>query len=288
MQSKRKTILTILLFCFVIACFAIASLPYLQKTDPPAADGRLELRFLDVGQGDSTLVVCDGHAMLIDGGPAKSSDRIYATLKQLQIDHLDYIVATHPHNDHVGGLSGALNYASVGMALSPVPEADGRAFQSFLKYLRQQNVEITVPSPGDTFSLSSASFTVLAPLDMVSEMNSNSIVLRLTYGGFHALFTGDAESDEEQSILQSDCDLQSDVLKVGHHGGLDACSEDWLRKVSPKISVISSGAGNEYGHPSEQTIRRLESVGSEVLRTDQLGDILIVVLPDGTISRPEG
>lgn len=288
MQSKRKTILTILLFCFVIACFAIASLPYLRKSDPPAADGRLELRFLDVGQGDSTLVVCDGHAMLIDGGPAKSSDRIYATLKQLQIEHLDYIVATHPHNDHVGGLSGALNYASVGTALSPVPEADGRAFQSFLKYLRQQDVEITVPSPGDTFSLGSASFTVLAPLDMVSEMNSNSIVLRLTYGGFHALFTGDAESDEEQSILQSGCDLQSDVLKVGHHGGSDACGEDWLRKVSPKVSVISSGAGNEYGHPSEQTIRRLESSGSEVLRTDQLGDILIIVSPDGTISRPEG
>lgn len=281
MKVQRRGLWTFLLFCFVLLCFAIASIPYFRKDPTPAEDGSLELHFLDVGQGDASLIICDGHAMLIDGGDASSSRKVYAALKDLGIQNLDYIISTHPHDDHAGGLAGALNYAEADVAISPVTESDGSGFQSFLKYLKQQGTDITVPKPGDQFPLGSATFTILAPSHISDNQNCNSIVLRLSYGDFSALFTGDAEIEEEQEILQSGRELKANVLKVGHHGGADASGSDFLSAVRPSIAVISCGEGNEYGHPARQTILRLESVNASVLRTDLMGDITIVVQPNG-------
>ena len=277
---KWKRLLTFLLFSAVLFCFAIASLPYFRGNDMQSEG--LELHFIDVGQGDASLVLCDGHAMLIDGGTPGSSRTIYTYLQQHKIDHLDYIVASHAHDDHVGGLAGALNAAKADHALSPVTQADGRAFQSFLKYLDQQGVSITVPAPGDTFSLGSASFQILGPIRDTTNVNDTSLVIRLTYGSFHALFTGDAGTQEEQDILQSRASLRSDVLKVGHHGSADASGEAWLQAVRPKTAVISCGVNNEYGHPASQTVSRLEAIGTEILRTDQMGDIVIRAAQDGS------
>ena len=284
MQQKKKWSLTILLFAFVIVCFAIAAIPALRNDSRPSPDGNLQLHFLNVGQGDSTLILCDGHAMLIDGGDLSSSRKVYTYLKDLNVRHLDYIIATHPHDDHTGGLSGALNFADAETALSPVAEADCAGFRNFLKYLNEKNIPITVPRPGESYALGSAKFVILAPTHLTDDWNNSSIVLRLTYGDYHALFTGDAELQEEQDLLSSRKQISANVLKVGHHGGNDASGADFLDAVSPRIAVISCGAGNEYGHPSRQTLLRLESVGASVLRTDQMGDIVISVQPNGFYS----
>lgn len=281
---RIKKWMTFALLALVVICIAIASRPYFQAQHDAAPDGSLELHFIDVGQGDAALILCDGHAMLIDGGTPKNSSRIYHYLQTHEIKHLDYIIATHPHDDHVGGLAGALNFAEADTAFCSVSQAEGRAFQSFIKYLDQQGTALSVPAPGEKYSLGSAEFSFLAPLRESEKMNNNSLVIRLTYGSFCAMFMGDAEIDEESDLLASHSPLNCNLLKVGHHGSANASSEAFLSAASPELAVISCGKNNEYNHPSAQTLERLSALGSEILRTDQSGDIVVTVWPDGMCS----
>ncbi|MBQ8003991.1 MAG: MBL fold metallo-hydrolase, partial [Oscillospiraceae bacterium] len=188
--------------------------------------------------------------------------------------YLDYIVATHEHEDHVGGLAGALNLANVGTVYCPVTSADTTAFSNFTNALAKLGKKITVPTPGTTFKLGDATVTILAPLSMEHDTNNNSIVLRITYGETSFLFTGDMERDEEQDILNSGRDISSTVLKVGHHGSENGSTYPFLREVMPKYAVISVGAGNSYGHPTDAVLSRLRDSGAEILRTDLVGDII--------------
>ena len=232
-----------------------------------------EVYFLDVGQADSALVLCDGHAMLIDGGNAADSQLVYSFLKNHQVNRLDCIVCTHAHEDHVGGLAGALNYATVSTAYCPVTSYDSRAFESFVKYLDRQGVSITVPRAGDTFSLGSAQAQIVGPIRPSDEPNNTSIVLRIVYGGTSFLFTGDAEREEEQDILEAGYPLNSTVLKVGHHGSDTSTSYPFLREIMPRYAVISVGEGNSYGHPAEAALSRLRDAGVTVYRTALQGEI---------------
>ena len=246
-----------------------------QNTSDVLPEGSsFEVHFIDVGQGDAALVLCDGQAMLIDGGEATASSKIYAYLKNHQVNYLDYIVATHAHSDHIGGLSGALNYAMVGTALCPVTDYDSKTFNSFVKYLGRQNVAITVPQAGGTFSLGSAAVQVLAPQKAYEEPNDTSIVLKISYGEISFLFTGDAERTAEDDILDVGYDLSATVLKVGHHGSDTSTSYPFLREIMPEYAVISVGADNPYGHPTEATLSRLRDAGAAVYRTDLQGTII--------------
>lgn len=241
-----------------------------------AADGGFAVHFIDVGQADSALVLCDGKSMLIDGGNAADSSLIYAYLEDLGVDYLDYIVCTHAHEDHVGGLSGALNYAKIGTALAPVTEYNSKVFKNFVKYVEQQGKEITVPSAGDSFALGSAQVDVFGPINPSDDPNNTSIVLKVTYGETSFLFTGDAERAEEQDILDAGYPLQSTVLKVGHHGSDSSTTYPFLREVMPEYGVISVGKDNSYGHPTEDTLSRLRDADVTVYRTDELGHIVCV------------
>lgn len=232
------------------------------------------IHFLDVGEGDSSLILCDGHAMLIDGGTSENSSKIYSYLKTQGITYLDYVVCTHPHADHAGGLSGALNYAKVGTALSPVATSDNASFNNFVKYLTRQGVQITVPASGSTYSLGSATFRILGPLSSSENINNKSLVFRMEYGSTSFLFAADAERDEELSILQSNAQLKSTVLKVGHHGSSSSTSYVFLREVQPEYAVISVGVDNEYGHPTEDVLSRLRDAEVTTYRTDLQGDVI--------------
>lgn len=238
-----------------------------------------EIHFFDVGEGDSALVECDGHYMLIDGGNPGSSSFLYSYLKKHEIDYLDYIVCSHAHTDHVGGLAGALNYATVGVAYAPVTEYDSRAFNGFLKYLSAQSKEIVIPSPGDIITLGNATVTFMGPIDMTlaeQNMNNSSIILRVEYGYTSFLFTGDAEIEEELSLITSGFELQSTLIKVGHHGSYTSSSDAFLSSVDPDYAVISVGEGNEYGHPHDVTLNRLSNVCDSIYRTDIDGEITCI------------
>lgn len=236
----------------------------------------LEIHFFNVGEADSTLVTCGGYTMLIDGGSPDSSSFLYSYLEQNEIAFLDYMICTHPHEDHVGGLAGALNYAKVGTIYAPVTEYDTRAFNSFLKYVDKQEKTITIPTAGDSFTLGNATVEIIGPVDpSLGKDNENnlSIMIRIEYGKTSFLITGDAEEIEEQSVLDAGFRVKSTVLRVGHHGSYTSTSESFLKAVSPKYCVISVGKDNAYGHPHEEVLRRLEAYRTTVYRTDQNGSI---------------
>lgn len=238
------------------------------------ADSTFAVHYIDVGQGDCSLILCDGHAMLIDGGEASESSKVYAYLKANGIDHLDYMVATHAHSDHIGGLSGALNYATVDTAFCPVTDYDSKAFDSMVRYLDKQGIGVTVPSAGDEFMLGSAHVQILGPQKNYDEPNDTSIVLKVTYGETSFLFTGDAERTAEADILDAGYDLSSTVLKVGHHGSDTSTSYPFLREIMPEYAVIQVGKDNSYGHPTENALSRLCDADVKVYRNDLHGDII--------------
>ena len=244
---------------------------------PPAelpADSTFEVHYLDVGQGDCSLVLCDGHAMLIDGGESSESSKVYAYLKQHGVSHLDYMVASHAHSDHIGGLSGALNYATVDTAFCPVTDYDSKTFDSMVKYLDKQGIGIMVPSAGDEFMLGSAHVQILGPQKNYDDPNDTSIVLKVSYGETSFLFTGDAERTAEADILDAGYNLSSTVLKVGHHGSDTSTSYPFLREIMPEYAVIQVGKDNSYGHPTEDTLSRLRDADVKVYRNDLQGDIV--------------
>ncbi|MBR5453162.1 MAG: MBL fold metallo-hydrolase [Clostridia bacterium] len=242
------------------------------ETEAPKMESTFSIHFIDVGQADAALVECDNRYMLIDGGNKGDSNIIYSVLKKAGVKKLDIVVATHGHEDHVGGIPGAFNYTTADITLSPITSFDSKAFSDFKKYADQNGGGITVPRVGDTYKLGSAKIEILG-VNSSSDANDCSIVLMITYGDTKFLFTGDAERAAEEAILRSGADLSATLLKVGHHGSADSTTYPFLREIMPKYAVISVGEGNSYGHPTENTLSRLRDADVKVFRTDIQGDV---------------
>ena len=266
----------VMVFLFIMLFLAAAYVLFNRQGEaaPPAEGGSLQVHFIDVGQADAALGICDGHYMLIDGGNAEDSDLVYSYLERHGAKNLDYMVASHAHEDHIGGLSGALNYAKVDTALCPVTEYSSKVFQNMVKYLEQQGKSLTVPAPGDKFDLGSARVEILGPVQEYDDTNNTSIVLRIDYGETSFLFTGDMETGAEKDLLESGADVRATVLKAGHHGSDTSTGYQFLREVSPRYTVISVGEGNKYGHPSDEVLSRFRDAGTEVYRTDMQGHVI--------------
>ena len=266
------------LLCFLL-CVVILPLSCIAEEE--STKETLVVHFLDIGQGDAAILQCGNQTLMIDGGDKDGNQFVYTYMKAtLNIEYLDYIIATHPHDDHVKGLATALVVCDVGTVFSPVTEYDGEGFLDFQKKLEERDAVITIPHRGDSFSLGSATVTFLTEPQPEWDMNDQSLVVQVVFGSTSFLFTGDASWDAEQDILSSGIDIHSSVLKVGHHGSSTSSSQAFLDAVRPQYAVISVGQDNKYGHPAEETIMKLQRMHTSVFRTDIHGTI--VFSSDGT------
>lgn len=243
--------------------------------------GTLEVHFIDVGQADATLIKCDGQAMLIDAGTDDKGTAVWNYIRKQGISELDYLILTHPHEDHIGGADVALTKLDVSTIMMPELKADTAAYRAVIQAMKDNAVKNTVPSVGSTYALGEASFTVVAPSDVNNEeTNDHSVGILLQHGENKFLFTGDAEKEAEYDMIkyaeESGTDIACDVYKVGHHGSKTASSEELIEAVSPEYAVISCGEDNDYGHPHAEVLNRFRANGIKVYRTDEQGSIVAV------------
>ena len=250
------------------------------QTQTPAEGSSFSVNFIDVGQALSVLVTCDGQSMLYDGGNVADGSLVVSYLESAGVTRLEYVICSHAHEDHVGGLAAVLAKFPAGHVYAPVTQNDTQCFQDFVKYTQQQGLNVEIPAVGTSWQLGSATVQVLGPVAQYDDTNDTSLVLRIDYGQTSFLLTGDMESDAEKDLVESGANLDVDVLQVGHHGSETSTSYVFLNEVLPEMGVISVGTGNSYGHPHEAALSRLRDAGVDVYRTDLMGTITIA--SDGT------
>lgn len=242
------------------------------------AEGKMQVDFIDVGQGDCTLITTADTVILIDGGEVGKAQTVINFLRNKNIDKIDCCIATHPHSDHIGSLSKVFDeFTIVDVIMPDVPESIIPTTTTYEKFLESlsRNAENVIPAEsGDVHNYGDLKIEILAPVGVYDDLNNMSVVSRVTYGNTSVMITGDAETvSENDMIKKADSDFYADILKVGHHGSKTSSGDKWLQAVSPKFAVISCGTDNDYGHPHKQLVNRLEKYEIEYYRTDLVGDI---------------
>ena len=255
-----------------------AGAPAASQTAP---EGTLQVYYFDVGQADSELICLPtGEHILIDAGTSSTQEELVRQLRSLGAETLDLVVATHPHADHIGGMAAVLEALTVEQILMPVTSGDStpttQTYETLLDAIEAEGLTVTPAQAGEEiWNGGGASLQVLAPnAQSYGDLNDYSVVLRLVYGADSFLFTGDAEETSEEEMLSRGWTLNATVLKCGHHGSETSTSQPFLDAVRPQYAVISCGVDNDYGHPDQVTLDRLEAVGAEVFRTDLQGTIV--------------
>jgi len=250
---------------------------------PSAATGLLQVTFLDVSQGDAAwLKTPDGWDILIDGGEESEGPGLVSYLQNHGVTDIEVLVLSHPHADHVGGLITVLENMEVDEALTNCQSYDSATYQEFQQLLLDKGIPTTCVRDENNFTWGDyiSAAAVNPPEPLTSDANNNSVVLRISYDTIDFLFTGDIESEAESAILERAPPVETEVLKVAHHGSGSSSTALFLAQVAPEIAVISVGASNPYGHPDPEALQRLRDAGAAIYRTDLHGTI--VVTTDGT------
>lgn len=246
--------------------------------DKPASSADLSVHFIDVGQGDCTLVMCDGKNMLIDAGESDQGEKVVEYLKAQNIESLDYVIGTHPHSDHIGGLRAVVESdIKIGKIIMPkIPDEQVPTSYTYTKLLKAIiSKGLTITSADDSvFNLGSAVINTYTPKKKYKDLNDYSVATKIAHGENSFLITGDLGKQSEKELVNRGCDLSARVLQVCHHGSRESSSELFLSKVKPEYAVIQCGAGNSYGHPHEEVLERLSVYTSEIYTTDTDGTIV--------------
>lgn len=288
MSSKKlnKILNKLIVFLIIAIIGLLGKEKILDKTENTKetknntiVDSTLEIYFFDVGQADSILIKEKDYTMLIDGGNQSDGENLVKYLQEeLDINDIDILVGTHPHEDHIGGLPDIISSLSIGKIYLPNATTTTKIFEKLLDTIAEKNYKITVPKVDEEINLNNMNFKVLYTGTDESDLNNTSIVLKLEYGKTSYLLTGDATDKTEEKIL--DKDIKADVLKVGHHGSSYSSTEAFLNKVNPQYAIIQVGKDNKYNHPTKTTIDKLKEKNIKIYRTDDNGTIKLT--SDGT------
>lgn len=249
----------------------------LRNTQQASAD-KMYVSFIDVGQGNCTLLRCGGKAILVDSGEVGAAQTVINYIKNLGIDELNCVLVTHPHTDHMGAMTKILYEFKIDDLIMPeIPEEiipTNKTYEKFLTAVSDNAGNVIAAKPGETYSYGEMTLEIFAPLRDYDNLNDMSAVSRISYGDTSVMFTGDATMTVEKDLLKKNIDYSATVLNVGHHGSKTSSSEAWLRAVNPKYAVICCGENNDYGHPHSVITKRLEELGIEYFETDLLGTIV--------------
>ncbi len=283
MKKLLSSLLILLMILSLCACQPVfdTSVPT-PKDYALTKDQKLLVHFIDVGQGDCTLLESEGEFVLIDAGEKTAADTVCKYLRCRNLKTLKYVIATHPHSDHVGGLTQVLKTFKTENFITCETDQSTNTWLDVLRTVDKKNINYIDAEPGDTYSFGEGSFEILAPLGSgYSGYNNYSVVIKAVCGDISFMLTGDAETESENEMLRSKADLSADVLKCGHHGSSTSTSDAFLRAVSPHFAVISCGEDNEYGHPHKETLSKLKKYSIEYYRTDKMGTIIAATDGEG-------
>lgn len=278
MARKKSNSKSSSLIYLIIALILGALISHYTSSNEPKStykhtEGELIVHFVDVGQADCQIIMLpDGKVMMIDAGNNDDDILICNYLDNLGVEKIDYLVGTHPHEDHIGSLDVVINNYDVENVYMPDATADNKTFRDVQKALSSKNLGVTLTSAGTTIhSDENLKIEAVAPVYYYDDLNNSSIVIRLTYKDSSFLFTGDAEELSESHITAN---VAADVLSVGHHGSSTSTSDSFLERVNPMYAVISCGVNNDYGHPHWETLEKLENDDITIYRTDTMGSII--------------
>lgn len=248
----------------------------LSDKDSDKKNSTLKVHFIDVGQGDSILIESAGKYMLIDAGENEKGKVVINYLKNTGVKKLDYIIATHPHSDHIGGLDDVVRQFDIGKVIMPDVEHTTNTFDDLLDAISEKGLKITKAKVGNKYDIGDASFVIIAPNSkQYDSLNNYSVSIKLTNGKNSFVFTSDAEVESENEMLRNGIDLKADVLKLGHHGSTTSNSDRFLDAVDPEIAVISVGEDNSYGHPHAEILQSVKDRNITLYRTDKQGTIIL-------------
>lgn len=247
------------------------------RDDYSPTQGTMSVDFIDVGQGDCTLIVSGDNVILIDGGEAGESENVINFIKNRNITEIDCCIATHPHSDHIGSLSKVFSeFEIIDVIMPEIPESlipTSKAYEKFMKSVAENTDNVYAAQPGDNYEYGDVKIEILGPVEDYDNLNDFSVVSRVTFGNTSVMLTGDAETPAEKDILKNNFARSSNILKVGHHGSRTSSCDEWLKAVNPQYAVISCGLDNDYGHPHKQLIKRLENYNIDYYRTDLIGTV---------------
>ena len=288
MKRKKKLVSSFIILIIVGIFYLFQNYPTSEISEninkrinevPVTSEERLEVTFIDVGQADSILLENEGHYMLVDAGNNEDGPKLVNYLKNQNIHQFDYVIGTHPHEDHIGGLDNIIEGFDINTFYMPDVITTTKTFEDVLDALGEKNVTLSIPKTNATFKLGDATVKVLyVGTEDESDLNDTSIVLKVTYQNVSFLLTGDASTKVEEKL--NPADLESTVLKVGHHGSSTATNEKFLNTVNPKYAIISVGENNQYEHPHTTVLNTLAAHNITTYRTDQDGTIKVIT--DGT------
>ncbi|MBR6514527.1 MAG: MBL fold metallo-hydrolase [Clostridia bacterium] len=288
MINKKKSIVTMIIMGIVILISSVAYMIFgppesIKLGEGELSDAEVAIHIIDVGQGDAAFIENGDHDILIDAGPGDSAEKLLEYLDGLGVYEIDYAFFSHPHEDHIGGADDVISHYKVNNVIMPDYYEETACYRRLMQGIDYEGAELVYAAAGDKFTIDDITVEIFSPGPRYKPDNANAIsfIMKVSYGEIDAMFTGDAETGNEDFALRNYGDaLDCEILKVGHHGSSTSTSEDFLYAVSPEVAVISVGEDNSYGHPHIETLSLLNSYMDNIYRTDRHGDIVFGMTKD--------